>query len=219
MHAMILAAGLGLRMKPLTNDLPKALIEVGDTTLIERHLAALQRAGFSRVVINVHHLAEMIMNRIGDGTRYDLEVVFSREEQLLETAGGIRKALPLLGDRPFAVISSDIYCDYDVACLPAEMPERSGHLVMVDNPGWHPEGDFAMDEQGIIGARGQRLTYSGISVYEPSFFEGDHRGPQKLRELFDRAMPRGRLTGEHYHGFWSDVGTPERLAALKSMLE
>lgn len=214
MKAMILAAGRGERMRPMTDEIPKPLLTVNGRALIDRHLESLAKAGILDVVINIHYLADQIVAHVGDGKTFGLAVSYSREDILLETAGGIRQALPLLGDGPFAVISSDVYTDYEYALLPGSLGEASGHLVMVDNPAQHPEGDFGIDEQGRLTHGGDRLTYAGIGVFAPRFFEDPVTGPQKLRELLDPAVERRLLKGEHYRGVWSDVGTPERLAAL-----
>lgn len=219
MNVMILAAGLGERMRPLTDRTPKPLLKVGDHTLIEHQLYALARAGFSRAVINVHYLADMMTTALGDGSRYGLEIVYSREERLLGTAGGIRRALSLLGDEAFAVVNADIYTDFDFARLPEGLGDKLGHLVMVDNPPWHPEGDFGLDADGVLTAGPGCLTYGCISVYAPALFAGGTEGPQPMRELYDPAIERRELTGEHFRGDWHNVGTPEQLAALNSMLE
>ena len=219
MNVMILAAGLGERMRPLTNDVPKPLLAARGRPLIDYQLFALARAGFGRAVINVHYLADQIMSHIGNGARYGIEVVFSEEAELLGTAGGVRKALPLLGPEPFAVLNADIFTDYDFAALPTQLGGKLGHLVMVDNPSWHPSGDFGIDAQGILNAGPDRLTYGCISVYEPALFREGNDGPRTMRELYDPAVERGQLTGEHFRGMWCNVGTPEQLAALNSMIE
>lgn len=219
MNVMILAAGLGERMRPLTDTTPKPLLKVGDHALIEHQLYALAAAGFSRAVINVHYLADKMMKALGDGSRYGLEIVYSREERLLGTAGGIRRALPLLGEQAFAVVNADIYTDFNFERLPSDLGGKLGHLVMVDNPPWHPEGDFGLDPGGVLTLGPGCLTYGCISVYDPALFEGGREGPQPMRELYDPAIARGQLTGEHFRGNWHNVGTPEQLAALNSMLE
>lgn len=219
MNVMILAAGYGQRMRPLTERVPKPLLRVGEHALIEHQLYALAASGFGRAVINVHYLADQMVSRLGDGSRYGIEVVFSREEQLLGTAGGIRHALPLLGEAPFVVVNADIFTDYDYRRLPGELGDKLGHLVMVDNPPWHVGGDFGIDEQGLLTAGPERLTFGCISAYSPAFFAGAHDGPQPMRELYDPAVARGQLTGEHFGGIWHNVGTPEQLAELNSMVE
>lgn len=219
MNVMILAAGLGERMRPLTNDLPKPLLRVAEVALIDYLLNGLARAGFSRVVINLHYLAEKMVAHVGDGSRYGIEVVYSPEQELLGTAGGIRNALPLLGASPFAVVNGDIYTDYDFARLPRDLAGSLGHLVMVDNPSWHAEGDFGVDARGLVVDAPPRLTYGCISVYDPALFGDRHVGPQAMRVLYDTAIAEGRLSAEHYRGMWHNLGTPEQLAALNSMIE
>lgn len=223
MKAMILAAGMGTRMLPLTGEKPKPLLEVKGRALIDYHLDALRQAGIHEIVINVHHLADSIIDHVGDGSRYGVAVAYSREIILLETAGGIRAALPLLGQAPFVVVSGDIFTDYDYADLLAAWsrgPARSGHLVMVDNPAHHLEGDFGLGADGVLTLQGPKLTYAGIGLFEPGFFgdlsDFDERAmvPRKLRALLDPAIGAGKLTGEHFHGLWNDVGTIERFAAL-----
>lgn len=221
MRAMILAAGKGVRMRPLTDDCPKPLLEVGGRTLIDRHLDALARAGFSDVVINLHYLGDMIRSQVGDGTEYGLNIAFTEESEPLETAGGIRKALALLGDEPFVVVAGDIFTDYDYRRLPRDLGRSLGHLVMVDNPEHHRDGDFVLETNGRLQLAngGEALTFSGIAVYSPALFVGlEDNVPAKLRMLFDAAIPRGLMTGEHFHGEWSDVGTPERLTELDDKL-
>lgn len=220
MNVMILAAGLGLRMRPLTEHLPKPLLEVGGRALIEHQLYAFARAGFSRAVVNIHYLAAQMMSRIGDGSRYGIEVVYSPEDALLGTAGGIRRALPLLGKAPFAVVNADIYTDYDFTRLARrDLGNKLGHLVMVDNPPWHAEGDFGIDAQGLLTHGPDCLTYGCISVYDPALFARGTEGPEPMRALYDPAVSRGELTGEHFRGDWHNIGTPQQLAALNSMLK
>lgn len=217
MKAMILCAGRGQRMRPLTDETPKPLLRVAGIPLLDRHLHALSAAGFVDVVINLHHLGDQIRAHVGDGSRFGLQVSFSVEETPLETAGGIRRALPLLGSDPFAVIAGDVFTDYDFGRLPADLGSSLGHLVMVDNPGHHAGGDFALDESGTLqlADEGSALTFSGIAVYAPALFTSlEDNVPLALRVLYDDVIPRGLMSGEHFGGQWSDVGTPERLAQL-----
>jgi MurNAc alpha-1-phosphate uridylyltransferase len=216
---MILAAGVGERMRPLTDRTPKPLLQVAGMPLIEHHIRRLAQAGFGELVINVSHLAEQIVDYCGDGARWGLDIRYSREEEPLETAGGIQRALPLLGREPFLVVNGDIWIDYDFARLRNHRPvsEESAHLVMVRNPPQHPEGDFLLDPEGWIRVRpaGQTgLTYAGVGVYTRGFFSGMSPGKLPLRPLLDAAIRRSRLTGEYHPGNWADVGTPERLRAL-----
>jgi MurNAc alpha-1-phosphate uridylyltransferase len=222
--AMILAAGVGERMRPLTNHTPKPLLQVGGEPLIAHHLRRLAQAGFSEVVINVSHLAQQIIDYCDDGTRWGLTINYSPEPSPLETAGGIFNALPLLGDAPFLVINGDVWIDYPFEqLLKLTLPNpECAHLVMVGNPPQHPQGDFALDKQGWVrelepGATG--LTYAGVGVYTPAFFAGMKPGKMALRPLLDAAIRRGCLSAEHYPGHWEDVGTPERLEALDAALQ
>jgi N-acetyl-alpha-D-muramate 1-phosphate uridylyltransferase len=214
MKAMILAAGRGERMRPLTDHLPKPLLVVRGRALIDYHLLALARAGVTEVVINLFYHKEAMIEHIGDGGRYGLSVTYSIEDSLLETAGGIVQALPYLGLSPFLVISADIYTDFDYGALADGLPARLAHLVMVDNPAHHPDGDFGLGADGRLGLDELRLTYSGIGVFSPSLFANIEAGPRKLRGLMDVAVAKGHFTGERHAGVWSDVGTPDRLLAL-----
>ena len=219
MKAMILAAGRGQRLRPLTDTLPKPLVEVGGKSLIERHLDALSQAGFREVVINLAWLGDRIEQTLGDGRRWGMAVRYSREpEQALETAGGIIQALPWLGGDPFVVISGDILCDFPLRSLQTLQPPVLGHLVMVDNPAHHPRGDFHLGADGRLSSSQPALTFSGIAVLSPEMFHNCEPGRRPLRPLFDRAAAAGQLTGEHHQGLWSDVGTPERLVAIRQQL-
>lgn len=216
MNVMILAAGRGERLRPLTDRIPKPLIEVGGKALVVHHLEALAAAGFQRVVINTAWLGEQIEQALGDGQRWNLTIVYSREpEGALETAGGIVQALPLLGHDPFLVISADIVCDYPLEQLKGLRPEGLGHLVMVDNPDHHPQGDFQLDASGKLRRGSPALTFGGIGVFRPELFDGCSFGRLALRPLLERALAEERLTGERHAGLWSDVGSPERLQAIR----
>jgi len=224
MNAMILAAGRGERLRPLTEHTPKPLVEAGGETLLGRHLARLAGAGFRRGVINVSHLAEQIVARFGDGARSGIRIDWSREADPLETAGGIALARPLLGDEPFLLVNSDIWCDFDFSRLKDfQLGRRLSHLVLVPNPPWHPGGDFTL-ERGVVGnaagPRDTRYTYAGISVLSPRLVDGVAGGSKaQLAPLWRAAAERGEVSGELYEGFWSDVGTPERLAELRARLD
>ena len=223
MKAMILAAGLGERMRPLTDHTPKPLLQAGGKPLIEHHLRRLAEAGFSEVVINVSHLAGQIIDYCGDGSRWGLSIAYSEEDAPLETAGGIIRALPLLGQAPFLVINGDIWIDYPLAQL-REYDWREveqAHLVMVTNPPQHPHGDFILEGNGRVGFReecGTGYTYAGLALYRPEFFAGIGQGKLALRPLLDAAIAAGTLGGEYYSGQWHDIGTPERLATLDAQL-
>ena len=220
MKAMILAAGRGERMRPLTDHTPKPLLVAGGKPLIVWHLERLAAAGFRDVVINHAHLGNQIEAALGDGSKWGLRIAYSPEPPgALETAGGIATALPLLGDQPFLVVNGDVYCDFDFGRF---LPPTAAfaHLVMVDNPAHHAGGDFSLDGQRVIYANGeQTLTYAGIGVFSPTFFAGVQSGTvMKLRPLLDAAIAAGTLTGERYAGRWVDVGTPQRLAELDQEL-
>ncbi|HET7062175.1 MAG TPA: nucleotidyltransferase family protein [Nitrosospira sp.] len=229
---MILAAGRGERMKPLTDAVPKPLLRVGGKALIEYHLENLRRAGFREIVINHAHLGDSIEAFLGNGQRYGLDIRYSREQPALETAGGIANALPLLqpgleqdGDeQPFLVVNSDIYCQLEFLLLIPTLwnMRRSGdlaYLVLVDNPAHHPAGDFFLDSGRVTLSGGTRLTFSGIGIYKPSLFYGIVPGARvKLAPLLSQAIELGKVGGEHYRGVWMDIGTPERLQQLDRRL-
>tara|TARA_R110002072_G_scaffold36524_2_gene107476 strand:- start:18578 stop:19234 length:657 start_codon:yes stop_codon:yes gene_type:complete len=216
--AMILAAGRGERMLPLTRNLPKPLLPIGNTTLIQRHILRLSEAGIQSVVINVHFLAEQIQAQLGS-EQFGLPLEYSVEPELLETAGGIHAALPLLGDEPFLVVNGDIFTDFDFTTLVRRQKSDSPHLVMVENPSHHPEGDYGVDANGQLTLVSPKYTYSGIAVYDESFFKAMVPGKLMLRSLFDQAVASGQLGGEVFHGHWTDVGTPDRYQALIAHLE
>lgn len=224
MKAMILAAGRGERMRPLTDRAPKALLEAGGRPLIAHLIERLAHAGYDELVVNVSHLAPLIERELGDGARYGVRIVYSRESQPLETGGGIAYAMPLLGAAPFVVVNGDIYSDFDFARLaPAVAALATGtllaHLVLVDNPSHHPGGDFALDAGKVAADGPARLTFSGIGAYAPALFAGVPRGERRqLVALLRPAMARGLVSGERHHGTWMDVGTPQRLAELEVLL-
>ena len=221
MRVMILAAGRGERLRPLTDATPKPLVEVAGQALLERHLQRLARAGFAQAVINVSHLAEQIISRFGDGTRLGLKIDWSREAEPLETAGGIAQARTLLGEAPFLLVNGDIWCDYDFARLRnLALGARLAHLVLVPNPLQHPAGDFSLDGAIVGTASAPRYTYAGIAVLSPRLVAGIAAGQKApLAPLLRAAAGRGVATGELYEGRWSDVGTAERLARLEAELQ
>ena len=218
MKAMILAAGLGTRMRPLTDHTPKPLLQAGGKPLIDWHIDALREAGFATLVINTAWLGEQIESALGDGGGRGVEIVYSREGTPLETAGGIRRALALLGEAPFAVVNGDIWTDFDYCQLRIE-PHELAHLVLVDNPPHHPDGDFVLADDGkVTDNGGTKLTFAGIGVYRPELFAALPDGEARLAPLLRAAMAEGRVSGEHYRGRWFDIGTPQRLDELDRML-
>jgi N-acetyl-alpha-D-muramate 1-phosphate uridylyltransferase len=213
---MILAAGRGERMRPLTDRTPKPLLPVAGRPLIVWHIERLAAAGFHDIVINHAHLGDQIEALLGDGDAWGVRIRYAEEPAgALETAGGIANALPLLGDEPFLVINGDIFCDWDVArARTALAAPLLAHLVLVPNPDHHPAGDFALTD-GTLGAGKERHTFAGIGIYRPEMFAAIARGQvAKLAPLLDAAIAAGRVSGELHGGRWVDVGTPERLAAL-----
>lgn len=218
MKAMILAAGKGERLRPLTLHTPKPLVRAGDVPLIEYHIRALAGAGFNDLVINHAWLGTQIEAYLGDGTRLGVHIRYSPEGEPLETGGGIHRALPLLGDEPFVVVNGDIWTDYDFRVLNRPL-EGLAHLVLVDNPAHHPSGDFSLIDGAVHDELAGAFTYSGIAVLSPRLFEGCTAGAFKLAPLLRKAMAAGRVSGEHYRGRWIDVGTHERLAEVERMLE
>ncbi len=221
MKAMILAAGFGRRMLPLTERCPKPLLQVGGKPLLEHHILNLKEAGFAELVINAAHLSEKIETFCGDGSRWGVHIQVSIEPEPLETAGGIIEALPLLGNSPFAVVNGDIWCPFPFASLRSvNVRDEGAYLVLVDNPEHHPKGDFGLKGGLLIDPRGvtQALTYSGIGVYHPSLFRGLANGPRPLKPLLDTAIQKELVVGQHWRGAWEDVGTPERLRRLNRKL-
>lgn len=225
MRAMLLAAGRGERMRPLTDDCPKPLLRVGDRSLIEWHLQALARAGFRDVVVNHAHLGSRIEHALGDGDRWGLRIRYSPEGEALETAGGIARALPLLGESPFLVVAADVYCAFDFArarTIAAQMQAARllAWCVLVPNPPHHEHGDFGLDGGMLLLEAPQRLTFSGIGVYRAELFAGtdpDRKAP--LAPLLRAAADTRRAGAERFDGPWVDVGTPQRLADLDAQLQ
>jgi MurNAc alpha-1-phosphate uridylyltransferase len=224
MRAMILAAGRGERMRPLTDTCPKPLLEAGGKPLIVWHIERLRDAGFDAIVINHAHLGAMIEAALGDGRQFGVQIRYSAEREALETAGGIRQALPLLGDAPFLVANGDIFCDIDLAALRSagESVAPAGDLAllaMVPNPPHHPAGDFRLDAGRLTRVGELRLTFSGLGVYHPSLFAGIAPGAKApLAPLLRDAMDAGKVGGLLHAGYWLDVGTPARLAELDQHL-
>jgi MurNAc alpha-1-phosphate uridylyltransferase len=218
MKAMILAAGRGERMRPLTDHTPKPLLQVGGRALIDYHIEALCRAGIRELVINHAHLGEQLVEYLGDGSRYGAEIRYSPEPAgALETGGGIKHALPLLGDEPFLVVNGDIWTDYRYRQA-ALASGRLAHLVLVDNPPHHRTGDFCL-EHGSVQEDGRvRLTFSGLGLYHPLLFARAPGERFPLAPLLREAMRDGCVSGEYYPGRWMDIGTPQRLAELDRQL-
>lgn len=218
---MILAAGRGERMRPLTDETPKPLLKVGGKMLIEYHLEKLKTAGINEIVINHAWLGNKIEQALGDGSRYGLNIHYSPETEALETAGGIINALPLLKslndtEDAFIVINGDIFCDYDFAKLSSGL----AHLVLVNNPPQHSQGDFVLTQSGLIDAEGaDKLTFSGIGVYHPDLFKAYPQGKQALAPILRNAMQQHQVSGELYAGVWHDIGTPDRLNELDLYLD
>lgn len=216
MKAMILAAGRGNRLRPLTDDTPKPLIKIGGRTLLEYRLDALAQAGINDVIINVAYKAHDIIAAIGDGSRYHLSIQYSFEPNgALETGGGILQALPLLGSQPFLVMNADIFTDYPLIQLPRE-PKKSMHLVLVNNPTDHLQGDFGLDGEYVVADSEKKYTVAGIFVYRPEFFDGLKPGHFSIVPHWRHAIAKQKITGEYYAGSWQDVGTMEQYQALCS---
>jgi MurNAc alpha-1-phosphate uridylyltransferase len=216
MKAMILAAGRGERMRPLTDHTPKPLLQAGEHRLIEYHLYNLVKAGFQDIVINVAWLGQQIIDTLGDGSRYGLNIVYSDEgEQALETGGGIFNALPLLGDQPFLVINGDVWTDYSYRQLKDHAPEGVAHLVLVENPEHNPAGDFYFDNGKLVESGSEKYTFSGIGVYRSAFFDNCRDGAFPLAPMIRDYIRNGLVSAELYRGNWKDIGTIERLETLK----
>jgi N-acetyl-alpha-D-muramate 1-phosphate uridylyltransferase len=216
MKAMVLAAGRGERMRPLTDTTPKPLLEVRGKPVIVWTIERLARAGFHDLVINHAHLGHKIERALGDGRPFGVAIRYSPEPEALETAGGIANAIPLLGSEPFVVVNGDIYCDYDFSGLRRRsLGERLAHLVLVPNPGHNPAGDFVLDASEVAMDGGPKRTFSGIALYRPELFRGIKPGAKgKMLPLWTEAIGQRRVSGELHTGVWHDVGTPQRLAAL-----
>jgi MurNAc alpha-1-phosphate uridylyltransferase len=217
--AMILAAGLGTRMRPLTDHTPKPLLKAGGIPLIVWHIERLAQAGFREIVINIAHLGYQIPEALGDGSNWGVRIKYSDEQKEggLESAGGIVKALPLLErSDPFLVLNGDIFTDYAFDSHRRLQPGILAHLILVPNPEHNPQGDFALDGNLVIDNR--QYTFSGIGYYSPKLFEGVPYGKSALAPLLRKAMKEGKVTGECYEGEWLDIGTPERLDTLNAAL-
>ena len=223
MRAMILAAGLGKRMQPLTAKLPKPLLKVGEKTLIEHQIERLVAGGVTGIVINHFYLGNMIEEALGDGSRFGIDISYSREAIRLETAGGIIKSLPQLKDDSFIVVNADVWTDYDFGRLqPVDGVDRVAHLVLVANAKHNPQGDFYIDDFGKVHenhmARDERLTFSGIYVLHKKLFTGYPIQPRPIVPLLQEAMLEDKVSGEVHEGLWMDIGTPERLQEVNGLV-
>ncbi len=218
MKVLILAAGRGERLRPFTDSIPKPLLQVGGRPLIEHIIADLARAGFCEIVINLAHLGGKIQDRLGDGRRFGITIAYSQEGgEALETGGGIHKALPLLGNEPFLVVNGDVASDFPFENLQRH-PDGLAHLVLVENPPHHPQGDFALQGGKVVVEGEPKHTFSGIGVYRPELFAGRKPGKFPLAPLLREAMVGGLVSGQIHAGFWMDIGTVERLRELDERL-
>lgn len=223
MKAMILAAGQGNRMRPLTLYTPKPLLEVGGKPLIVWHIEKLKNIGVTEIVINSAWLADKLIGTLGDGSQFGVNILWTREDEGLETAGGIINALPLLGSEPFILINGDVWTTMDFSSLlNIELGDDLAHLMFVDNPEQHPKGDFTLANGRAFTfdqeQQGENLTYSGVAVYSPKMFEGLENGKRPLAPLLKQAMQDTKISAEKLQGAWVDVGTPERLSLLDGQI-
>jgi MurNAc alpha-1-phosphate uridylyltransferase len=217
MMAMILAAGRGERLKPLTDSIPKCLVKVGNETLLERHFQMLVRAGVTKVVINLGWLGEKIVDFVGSGEKFGLQVIYSLEDdEILETGGGIVKALPLLGDQPFWVINGDIYTDYIMPDIDLDS-NSLGHLILIANPPYRSKGDFNLKDNKVIKDNILPYTFSGIALYDPKLFKNEVVRKFSIVPILFECIKNKRLSGSFFKGGWHDVGTPDRLARLNKL--
>ena len=223
MRAMILAAGRGERMRPLTDKMPKSMLELNGKPLIQYHVENLVQAGIVDIVINHALFGEQIETYLKDGKTLGASITYSAEgDQPLETAGGIVRALPLLGDKPFITVNADIWTDFsfqNLLCQSDDLSIDSAHLILVDNPEHNKEGDFALSDGKVLNQGEPMLTYSGISIFTPEFFRDCPSGSAPLAPILRLAASQGRVTGSHYQGQWQDIGTPERLSDLRQSLD
>lgn len=219
MRAMILAAGLGTRLRPLTLQTPKPLLEVGGKPLIVWHIEALKRAGVTQIVINTAWLGGKLVEALGNGESFAVEILWSHESEPLETAGGIQKALPLLGSEPFILVNGDVWTRFDFATLVnKDLNDDLGYLVLVENPPQHPKGDFVLSNHRVAQDGADKLTFSGISILSPKLFESLPAGKAPLAPILRQAMDAGKIAGECLQDHWVDVGTIERLAELDQQI-
>jgi len=219
MKAMLLAAGRGERLRPLTDDLPKPLVEANGKALIDYHLENLQSSGIEEVVINTCWKGDRLVKHLGDGSRYGMEISYRHESTALETAGGVANALDLLGDQPFLLISADIWCDAKLSTLINTASEQLAHIMLVKNPAHHPEGDFSLQNKFVVPRTANSSTYAGIGIYSPELFKYLPPGPVPLLKVLTSAISKSQMTGQIYQGPWFDIGTVDRLAALNNFLK
>ena len=221
MKAMILAAGHGTRMKPLTDHTPKPLLKVGGKPLIVWHIEKLKKAGFKNIIINIAWLGDQIPKALGDGSQFSVNLEYSDEQKdgALETAGGIIKALPFFDDKPFFVVNGDVWCDYEYSNSNPLKDNQLAHLVLVNNPEHNPEGDFSLSNLAVKTEGKNKLTFSGIGYYHPDLFKSLAEGKRPLAPLLREAMGNCKVSGEHFSGDWRDIGTPERLSELDTYLQ
>lgn len=209
---MILAAGLGNRMRPLTNNTPKPLLEVKDKALIVYHIEKLSYAGFEEIIINIAHLGYKIPEALGDGSAWNIKITYSDEQKdgALESAGGIIKALPLLGNETFLVVNADVFCDYDFD-LNYDLEDDLAHLILVKNPEHNPNGDFGLKDNRVLNEADEKYTFSGIGYYSPKLFTSLHVAKRALAPLLRNAIKQNKISGSLHVGDWHDIGTPQRL--------
>lgn len=219
MKCMLLAAGRGKRLRPITDNTPKPLVKVADTPLIDYHLHNLKAAGFNEVVINLSHLGEQIEDYLGDGERYDLNIQYSHEgDEPLETAGGIIHALPLLGENPFLVMNADIWCNHSLQ-FASLSDDKLAHLVLVDNPKHNPEGDFVYEFGKVYNTGKNLLTFSGIGIYHPRLFKDLPSKKRALAPLLREAIDKQKVSAEYFSGNWFDSGTQARLDEIEKFIK
>lgn len=216
MRGMILAAGRGARMGMLTEDVPKPLLRVGGNHLIEYSIAALKKIGITDIVINIAYRGEQIKQTLGNGARYGVTLHYSEEQEALETGGGIYQALPLLGTEPFIVLSGDVVTDYPLQNLPKE-PKGLAHLVLIDNPIYHPQGDFCLAGEKIYRGSETALTFSNVGIYRPELFADCQPGKFRLGTLLQEKIAEEKVTGEYYRGLWYNVGAPEDFQQISAL--
>ncbi|MBV8802597.1 MAG: nucleotidyltransferase family protein [Gammaproteobacteria bacterium] len=215
MRAMILAAGRGKRMAHLTNEMPKPLLRVKDRYLIEYPIYSLAKIGITEIIINIAYLQEQIKTALGDGSRYGVNIQYSVEQEALETGGGIFRALPLLGKDPFIVMSCDIISEYPLQNLIKNLTQLA-HIVLVNNPDFHPDGDFYLQGNNVLHEGEKKLTFANIGIYRPKLFEHCQPGKFRLGDVLKTAIQNNQVTGEHYSGMWHNLGTPAQLQIVEN---